>query len=306
MHTTKGQLSYEYLIVLGMILLLLIPFFYGFFRYLLGGFNNQMNADMVTRVGHATETLANLGGVGSKFLVPARRSGVIENTLQNNRISIKTSNGQTFSALGTSLNIKLGSKALVGDGFQNVQLVYTYLDTIVIGREPQVVGICPEGEHPYSSRCSSTTSVAPNAGFRVLGANFDSNSRALLSKIQGENGGCQTFTACATDVDCDTGQTCENGVCGDIAPPTTVPSGQGGLVLDVGTPQTGVGLYDLTVVNPGGERTDCVTLTVQTQQTPLCGNNIREGTEECDGTDDAACPGQCKPNCKCPGQEVDD
>lgn len=302
MHTTKGQLSYEYLIVLGMILLLLIPFFYGFFRYLLGGFNNQMNADMVTRVGHATETLANLGGVGSKLLVPARLSRVIENALQNNRISVKTSNGQTFSALGTSLNIKLGSKALVGDGFQNVPLIYTYLDTIVIGREPQIVGLCPEDENPYSSKCSSTIVTAPNEGFRVLGANFASTSQVILSKIQGGEGGCQTFTACTTDTDCDTGQTCENGVCADISPPTT--AGEGGLQLTVGTPQTGVGQYGVVVANPGGEKTNCVTMTVQTQQIESCGNNIREGSEECDGTDDAACPGKCKSNCKCPGQEA--
>jgi len=30
-----------------------------------------------------------------------------------------------------------------------------------------------------------------------------------------------------------------------------------------------------------------------------CGNNIREGTEECDGTDDANCPGRCLQNCTC-------
>jgi len=37
----------------------------------------------------------------------------------------------------------------------------------------------------------------------------------------------------------------------------------------------------------------------------VCGNNIREGSEQCDGTDDAACPGGCiaagLPNeCTCP------
>jgi len=37
----------------------------------------------------------------------------------------------------------------------------------------------------------------------------------------------------------------------------------------------------------------------------VCGNNIAEGPEQCDGTDDAACPGQCLPpggprECTCP------
>ncbi|MFQ5413378.1 MAG: IPTL-CTERM sorting domain-containing protein [Phycisphaerae bacterium] len=33
---------------------------------------------------------------------------------------------------------------------------------------------------------------------------------------------------------------------------------------------------------------------------PVCGNNVTEAGEQCDGTDDAACPGQCLPNCTCP------
>jgi hypothetical protein len=33
-----------------------------------------------------------------------------------------------------------------------------------------------------------------------------------------------------------------------------------------------------------------------------CGNNVREGTEQCDGTDATACPGNCQANCTCPAQ----
>lgn len=32
----------------------------------------------------------------------------------------------------------------------------------------------------------------------------------------------------------------------------------------------------------------------------ICGNNHREGAEQCDGTDAAACPGQCQADCTCP------
>jgi hypothetical protein len=32
---------------------------------------------------------------------------------------------------------------------------------------------------------------------------------------------------------------------------------------------------------------------------PTCGNNLRGDTEECDGTDDTACPGVCQPDCAC-------
>ena len=33
--------------------------------------------------------------------------------------------------------------------------------------------------------------------------------------------------------------------------------------------------------------------------TPCCGNGSKDGAEECDGDDDAACPGKCEDNCKC-------
>lgn len=31
-----------------------------------------------------------------------------------------------------------------------------------------------------------------------------------------------------------------------------------------------------------------------------CGDNTREGSEDCDGTDDSACPGSCNSDCTCP------
>jgi RHS repeat-associated protein len=33
---------------------------------------------------------------------------------------------------------------------------------------------------------------------------------------------------------------------------------------------------------------------------PVCGNNVRQAGEQCDGTDDMACPGLCRLDCTCP------
>ncbi len=298
-HNKRGQISTEYIIVVGP-----IPFFYSFFRYLLGGYNNQMNADMVIRVGQATETLANLGGVGSKFSVPVRIAKVAQNDISDNRLSIQTTNGQTYSAASTSSNTVIGSEALVGDGFMTVPLIYTYLDTIVIGSQPQVVGICPENENPYSPKCQIDTTVHPSEGFRILGANFNSNSEVILSKIQGSNGGCQTMIACQTDQDCDVGNTCANGICAEINPSITVS--QEGLVVDVGTAQTGVGNYDISIVNPDGDRSTCVSLEVTPSdaQGSYCGDSVVDEDEECDPPEDPSeqCSGgkkECKSNCQC-------
>ncbi len=31
----------------------------------------------------------------------------------------------------------------------------------------------------------------------------------------------------------------------------------------------------------------------------ICGNNVKEGSEQCDGSDDSACPDHCQPDCTC-------
>ncbi len=303
----KGQLSYEYIIVIGMVLLLAIPFFFSFFRYLLGGFDNQMNADLVVRVAQATETLTNLGGVGSKLEVPVRVAKVMQNAIDNNHIlSIKTSNGQTYSAQAVAQNVKVGSEALKGDGFITVPLINTYLGTVVIGRQPQIVAICPSNVDPYSSLCTTTTSIAPSESFRLLGANFQADSEIIMSKIQGSGTGCLSMTPCIIDSECSQGQTCENGICAHFNPTTTIS--EGGLIMDVGTAGTGAGTYDVAVANPDGKKSDCVSLQVSSQQISYCGNSIIDEGEECDppAASSLQCPdedagdyNECKSNCKC-------
>ncbi len=43
-----------------------------------------------------------------------------------------------------------------------------------------------------------------------------------------------------------------------------------------------------------------VTATVFGGDPPVCGNNLAEIGEDCDGTDDAQCAGLCRPDCTCP------
>ncbi|MEK6871512.1 MAG: S8 family serine peptidase [Nanoarchaeota archaeon] len=40
--------------------------------------------------------------------------------------------------------------------------------------------------------------------------------------------------------------------------------------------------------------------TLSDDSPPICGNNKKEGIEQCDGSDDALCPGQCTAQCTCP------
>jgi hypothetical protein len=55
-------------------------------------------------------------------------------------------------------------------------------------------------------------------------------------------------------------------------------------VCSTGKPQNNAGAAGTVTPNP-----PC----------PVCGNNATEGEEECDGTDDLACPGECQIDCTC-------
>ena len=53
---------------------------------------------------------------------------------------------------------------------------------------------------------------------------------------------------------------------------------------------------------PGECQDDC---TCPSNEEPVCGNNNVEGTEECDGTDDDVCPDECQDDCTCPSDDDD-
>ena len=51
----------------------------------------------------------------------------------------------------------------------------------------------------------------------------------------------------------------------------------------------------------GGDGTDCGAIDPPCSPSPACGDDlVNQSSEECDGTDDAACLGQCQADCTCP------
>lgn len=56
--------------------------------------------------------------------------------------------------------------------------------------------------------------------------------------------------------------------------------------------------YD--VVDPNTEEIIGQDLTGHEVDDPVCGNDILDEGEACDGPDDDACPGQCRADCTCP------
>ncbi|MFQ5515438.1 MAG: hypothetical protein ACE5FG_13525 [Myxococcota bacterium] len=55
-------------------------------------------------------------------------------------------------------------------------------------------------------------------------------------------------------------------------------------------------LFDCDTQDDGLPNGSCGTVPT----VPICGNDVLEGTEACDGLKDAACPGRCQADCRCP------
>lgn len=64
-----------------------------------------------------------------------------------------------------------------------------------------------------------------------------------------------------------------------------------------------VGPWSVLVRRFSGEGEFQLTTTVIDGDAPLCGNDLAEFGETCDGTDDAECPGACDVSCQCPCEE---
>lgn len=60
------------------------------------------------------------------------------------------------------------------------------------------------------------------------------------------------------------------------------------------------GVYYLVVEGFGSADAGDYVVTVDCAAAPICGDNVADPGEACDGTDDAACPGLCQADCTCP------
>jgi hypothetical protein len=64
-------------------------------------------------------------------------------------------------------------------------------------------------------------------------------------------------------------------------------------------PAPAAGIWYILVQRFSGEGTYQLTATTIGGQLPVCGDGVREGSEQCDGVDDLACPGFCDAGCTC-------
>ena len=213
----KGQLSYEYILVIGMVLTLIIPFFYSFSIGLTGGIGKATTEGAIQRMAQATQTIAHLGGEGSTMRLPARLSRIEEGSedIRFNRIAFTA--GQRYSVQSGVPRLVAGQNVFEGGGMQQVKIQMGQLDTIIIGNAPAIIAACPKDILvPTHKGCSATNlQIDPPDGFLLVGGNFPSDAKLYGVKksntvpiFTGEQICGSAGQECVESSDCNVGEYC--------------------------------------------------------------------------------------------------
>jgi len=179
----KAQLSYEYIVIIGGVLVLLLPFFYTFFNSIASRINDYYATETVNLVAQATRTVANLGE-GSKVRVPLRVQGIQKNDIQRSTVALDLTKGK-ISAQGASC-IGAAPSILQGTGtFFMPVTSFQYM--IAVGDAPVISHVVPEGEKPRRENCFQPATINTNDKFDIYGANFKQNSEVVVTRNDNQN-----------------------------------------------------------------------------------------------------------------------
>ncbi len=179
----KAQLSYEYIVIIGSVLVLLLPFFYTFFNGIASKINDYYATETVNLVAQATRTVANLGE-GSKVRVPLRIQGIQKNDIQRSTVALDLPKGK-ISAQGASC-IGAAPSILRGTGtFFMPVTSFRYM--IAVGDAPVISHVVPEGEKPRRENCFQPATIYTNDEFDIYGANFKQNSEVIVTRTDNNN-----------------------------------------------------------------------------------------------------------------------
>lgn len=181
---SKGQLGYEYVIIVGILVTFLVPFFYYFFDVLHHQLNTYYATAAVVTIAEATRTVTNLYS-GSTVRVPVRVPGnVVGVTSSGGMVALQFSDGE---AIGETIAGQAQVGPLTGTGPKTARvtnIVDGYL-TISFGG-PVIACLTLEGGRISRKTCESqlTTSftMMPSDKMVVVGSDISSGTTIKIEK----------------------------------------------------------------------------------------------------------------------------
>ena len=180
LNSKKAQLSYEYLVIVGSVLVLLLPFFYKFMGGVATRLNEYYAVETVNELAHTTKTVANLGPE-SKVTVPFRVQGITQSNILKEDITLKLSTGDISAKGARCVGASPGTLQGTGTFYTPVKAI-SYGDDaigIAVGNGPVIFNIKGEEEvAPKHGDCfPDLVEIDTNEGMIVYGANFKQNSQ---------------------------------------------------------------------------------------------------------------------------------
>lgn len=181
----RAQLSYEYIIIIAAILILLIPFFY---QLTYSPYSrSSISSVAIKNLDYAVQTIYNLGG-GSKIFIPVQTANIHSFNISNHTISASIRSYGDMVSVYTGFNMVANSDVL-----ENLKKVGTvYVEITAVDCDGHICGIafgktvvCLSGnEDPVNiDACPESNNVLPHmepSEHVVLWGNFDSNTEVYI------------------------------------------------------------------------------------------------------------------------------
>ncbi len=174
MRSKRGQLSYEYIIVIGMILVLLIPFFYNLFISLSGRVSEYFASEAVNIIADGTQTVANLGPKNT-MQVNVRLQGAKSNGIDGkNTVSITLDSGEEVYATGAN-SVYAGLETLTGTGYFTVPIatITDPIGSIGVGSQPIITCVAPASYDPKTGAKCPNRLRHNDRPWKIYGKNFN-------------------------------------------------------------------------------------------------------------------------------------
>ena len=277
----KGQLSYEYLIVVGMFLVLAVPFFYTFTLSMVGEIGEQSNEDALVRLAEGVQTVTHLGGPTTTIVKTVRTTApaTTSNVEGTGRITLElpgtpAAQHPAVETVGTRL---YSGKSLLGrGGLYHAPITQSLREgSIAIGAEPTIVALCPiigVDEIYDSTACTDDPTVplegvGPSDAVRIVGVRLrgleGEDPKIGLFDTRDTVSACGTDSQqCVTHADCPGDRMCFVDSCtcsqadGQISDSPLLLEGQEDYIIDVKGSNTGAHTYMIAVDVPGIGQSD--------------------------------------------------